>query len=939
MSSPTLYLIDGYAQIFRAYYAIRSGMHSPHTGEPTHAVFGFAAMLLKLLHQYQPAWLAVALDAPGKTFRDELYPAYKATREATPGDLIVQIPRIRELIAGFGIPIVEQSGYEADDVLATVTSRVLADPALAALQVCIVSRDKDLEQLIGPRVAMLDVHQDLVVDAAALWEAKGIRPDQVIDMLTLMGDTSDNVPGVDGVGPKTAAQLLREFGSLDNLLANLDRVKGKRRENIARAVPHLPLSKRLVTLDHDAPLAFDLEAARVGPPDVDALLRLCDQLGFQRFREEIKRLGGDAGARDPFASPAPPEPNGAPAVATPATAPAAQMGYRCITTREGLVELARNLAGAPLVAVDTETTGLSRDAELVGLSFAWAPGAAAYVPLLSPEPDQHLDPALSLGVLAPVLENRHVAKCGHNLKFDAAILRRRGIRLRGIVCDSMLASILIDPSAQAHKLEALAREHLNWEMIPITDLIRQPVQASLFEEFDEPGPTSMQAVPLDRITTYAAEDADVALRLAAVLGGRLDELGMGPLMREVEAPLTAVLAEMEQVGILCEPAELRRQGQGLSNRVEELRHAIFAVVGHPFTLDSTRQLGTVLFDELGLAAGRRTKTGRSTDISVLEKLAGEEDVNDARTSVPRLVIEYRQLTKLISTYLGNLAEAVDPRDGRIHTTFHQLVTATGRLASHGPNLQNIPVRTEVGRQIRRAFVAPPDGVLLAADYSQVELRLLAHLSGDRGLIDAFLSGADIHTAVAAQVFGVAPDQVTREQRGHAKTINFGIIYGVTSYGLARRIPGLTNEAAADLITGYKRRFPGIARFLAECVHQADAHGFVATILGRRRAIPELRSTNGNTRGLGERLAINSVVQGSAADLIKVAMVRLQERIERENLPLRMLLQIHDELIFETPRDHADAMAHLVRHEMEHAMDLAVPLSAECGVGRDWLEAK
>jgi DNA polymerase-1 len=715
-----------------------------------------------------------------------------------------------------------------------------------------------------------------------------------------------------------------------NLLANLDQVKGKKRESLEAAAGHLPLSRELVTLRRDAVIDFNLPRVAVRPPDVEGLLRLCEQLGFHRLRDDVRLLAQPAAPAEPAA----PEVSPAPVLAAAGTG-----DYRCLTTAAELRELVETLRRAPLVAVDTETTGLDREARLCGVSLAWRAGGGVYVPTLSPEPDRHLDAAAALAILGPLLADPAVPKCGHNLKFDAAVLRREGVKLRGVVCDTMLAGVLLDPAQASAKLEHLAQLRLGREMVPLSDLIEPEAQPSLFDEGGGGRPRTIDAVPLDRVTVYAAEDADVSLQLAEVLIPELEQAGMARLMAEVEAPLTWVLAEMEHLGVLCDPAELRRQGQGLLARVEELKSQIFALVGHEFGLDSTKQLAAVLFDELGLAPGRKTKTGQSTDIAVLEKLAAEERADVPLSAVPRLVIEYRQLTKLISTYLGNLAEAVDPRDGRIHTNFHQMVTATGRLASSNPNLQNIPVRTEIGRQIRHAFVAPPGAVLLAADYSQVELRLLAHLSGDRNLIEAFRQGADIHTAVAAQVFGVAPENVTREQRGHAKTINFGIIYGVTSFGLARRIPGLDNAAAQRLIDDYKRRFPGIARFLAECVEAAQSRGYVATILGRRRAIPEINSSNGNTRALGERLAINSVVQGSAADLIKIAMVRLARRIEAEELPLRMLLQIHDELIFEAPAERSAELAALVRAEMEAALSLSVPLEAECGVGRDWYEAK
>jgi DNA polymerase-1 len=602
--------------------------------------------------------------------------------------------------------------------------------------------------------------------------------------------------------------------------------------------------------------------------------------------------------------------------------------YHAITTRAQLEELAEALRAQPIISVDTETTGLRREAALCGISLAWEPGHAVYVPVRSPDPGAHLDEAAVLSILRPVLEDPEVSKCGHNIKFDAQVLLRAGVRLRGIVFDSLLASILSDRAQSAHKLDHLALTLLNYPMIPITDLIGEG-----------PEQRTMDTVPLEQIVPYAAEDADIALRLYHHLSPRLESMGLTALLREIEAPLTSVLAEMEAHGILCDPDVLLRLGEELGARVEELRKQVHEICGCEFHLDSTHQLADVLFDRLGLAPGRKTKTGRSTDIQVLEKLAAQEDRNDPRTSIPRLIIEYRHLRKLISTYLGNLRGSINPETKRIHTTFRQLDTATGRLVSDAPNMQNIPTRTEVGRQIRKAFLAPPGHRLICADYSQIELRLLAHLSEDAALLEAFIQDLDIHTAVASQVFGVSPEEVTREQRNRAKTINFGIIYGVTPFGLARRIEGLDVDGAARLIADYRQRYAGIDRFLQRCVQQALEYGYVCTMMGRRRAIPEIQSPNGNTRSLGERLAINTVVQGSAADLIKAAMVKVQQRIDGERLPLKLLLQIHDELVFEAPADAAPEAAALICEEMERAMALRVPLKAEAGIGADWMSAK
>ena len=950
----TLYLIDAYAQIFRAYYAIRNGMNSPVTGEPTHAVFGMTGMLFKLLSQYRPEYVAVALDAPGKTFRDEMYAEYKATRNATPDDLTSQTPRIFELIEHCGIPIISKPGLEADDVMAIITCQVLADPACRDVQVRLVSKDKDLEQLLSDRAALFDIHTDATLDVAGLAAAKGITPEQVIDYLALIGDSVDNVPGVEGIGPKTASQLLQQYGTIDGIYAHIEEIKGKRRENLEKARGHIELSRRLVTLECNVDLGFKLEDARVRPMNLPGMLDLFQQLGFGRFQEEAKRLaqsgqapgapGALAAADEPqdlFSEPVAAQQSlfaestdaaaAPPALPVADTAEVAVTGaYRAITTLKALNELVAVLQSQPMVSVDTETTGLERDAALVGVSIAWETGAGDYIPIRSTEPASHLDLAAVLAALRPILENPAIPKCGHNLKFDALVFLRQGVHLRGVCFDSMLAATLLDPSRGASKLDNLALSVLNYRMIPISALIGEKT---------DPEQRSMESVPLEQMTQYAAEDADIALRLYHALLPVLQEQKMADLVCKVEAPLAVVIAEMEANGILCDPEELVRQGKALGTRVDTLREQIREAAGFDFDLNSTKQLADALFDRLGFKVGKKTKTGRSTDVEVLEKLTLDENREKPHTAVPRLILEYRQLQKLISTYLGNLRAAIDPKDGRIHSTFHQLVTATGRLASHNPNLQNIPVRSEIGREIRKAFYSAPGNCLICADYSQIELRLLAHLSGDVALITAFEKDLDIHAAVASEVFGVPLEQVTREQRNRAKTINFGIIYGVTAYGLARRVEGLDYEAAVRLIADYKKRYAGIDAFLNGCVAQALSLGYVTTLMGRRRAIPEINGNNAQIRSLGERLAINSVVQGSAADLIKLAMVNVQRRIDEERRPVKLLLQIHDELIFESPEDVAEEQARVIREVMESAMTLRVPLRVDSGVGPNWRDAK
>ncbi|MEX0774710.1 MAG: DNA polymerase I [Phycisphaeraceae bacterium] len=965
----TLYIIDGHAQIFRAYFAIRGGMTSPITGEPTHAVFGFAGMLLKLFNQFKPQYVVMAIDSPGKTFRDELYDQYKAHRPPAPADLASQEQRIFELTRMFGVPILAHSGAEADDIIATVVRRVLADPAQPDLHLRMVSKDKDLEQLLGPRVTMFDIHTDTTIDTAWLKENKGVTPEQVVDMLAMIGDKVDNVPGVEGIGPKTAAALISEFGSIDHLLANLDKIKGKRRENLEKGKATLPLSRKLVQLKDDLALDFTLADAAIRPVDASGVRHMFEELGFRRHQTDLDKLLGQRAAmetteakpqaaekseiRNPTASTAQAKseiPRAAPfatslfeddqptatatttATQTSATAPDAA-DYRAITTRAQLDDLCTTLARQTLIAFDTETIGLGSRVRLCGLSLAWQPGSAVYLPICSPQQASHLDEAAVLNTLRSILENPAIGKCGHNLKYDLRVVRHAGVAMRGVVFDSMIASHLLNEPG--HGLDHLALSHLHHHMMQISELIGIDHGAGPLLGSQR----TMDQVPLERITTYAADDAEVSLRLHDVLEPRLKLLGMEELSQRVEMPLVEVLAEMEHHGIRVDGAVLQEQKRVLAGRIEQLQAEIHQHAGSIFNIDSTRQLGDVLFKQLALPIVKRTKTGASTDVEVLEKLADRDDLSPQQTAVLGRIVEYRQLTKLVNTYLDNLRQSIRPDSGRVHAQFQQTGAATGRLSSNSPNLQNIPIRTEIGRNIRKAFIAEPGHRLISADYSQIELRVLAHLSHDKALIEAFEQDLDIHAAVAAQVFGVPLEQVTREQRASAKVINFGIVYGVTPYGLARRIEGLDLERARTLISDYKRRFAGIGEFLDKCIAQAEQLGYVTTIMGRRRQIREIASRNPNVRSLGERLAINSVVQGSAADLIKLAMVNLYQRIHRDGLPLKLLLQIHDELVLEAPESAADDMARIVEHEMQHAMDLRVPLKVQAGVGADWFSVK
>ncbi|MBX3357126.1 MAG: DNA polymerase I [Phycisphaeraceae bacterium] len=973
---PTLYLIDGYAQFFRAYHAIRTPMTSPVTKEPTNMSFGFLGMLLKLLRAEgqigadggRPDYLAVAIDVSGdtETFRSTLYPEYKTNRPPPPEDLFPQVDRCLAALRAIGVPVVGVEGFEADDTIATlVTSLRAAHPDL---RIRIISKDKDLKQLLAANaVEMYDIHTDLLITADTLKADSGLTPPQVIDMLALMGDSVDNVPGVEGVGPKTAAELITTYGTLDNLIAHADKIKGKRGERLREAIPRLALSRELVSLRHDAPVSLDLQAADTKRLNLDSLLPILRELGFNRYQDEVRALLGAAGGSP---TPVAPKPAASGAAARPLAAgglfdhlepdpssvPSSSStrppnpGYRSITTHADLDSLIGQLRTAPVIAIDTETTGLSPiSSALCGISLSIEPGTGVYIPIRSPAPVEHLDAGTVLKALGPILADADRPKTGHNLKFDQMVLRAAGAPLAGIAFDSMIASYLIDSSRSSHSLDALALALLNHTNISITELIGSG-----------PSQRTFDTVPVDLATQYAAEDADIALRLREVMLPHLRAMGLMPLLSEVETPLLEVLAELEWNGIRVDPAELDRQRDRLQTRIGELKKQIesaaYDAIERPFNPDSPRQLAGVLFNRrddaaepgLGLKPVKRIKTGYSTDTEVLEQLASDPTI---LTPIPQLILDYRQLTKLVSTYLVALKDAINPATGRIHASFNQTVAATGRLSSSDPNLQNIPIRSDIGREIRRAFVAEPGHVLVTADYSQIELRILAHLSRDPALIDAFMRGEDIHAAVAAQIHHVPIGEVTKEQRNSAKMVNFGIVYGITAFGLARRL-GIDNSAAAEIIDSYKRRFSGITTFLQECIEQARSTGYVETMLKRRRPIPDIESRNPARRSLAERTAINSVVQGSAADLIKLAMIDLHRRLSpspsaaawRGGKPpdiagVRMLLQIHDELVFEAVEGVAERARRLIVERMESAMTLTVPLKADSAVAMNWFDGK
>jgi DNA polymerase I len=927
----TFYIIDGHAQIFRAYFAPFRDLASP-TGEPTKATFVFTQWLLNLIETRKPHYLAMAVDTGDEfVFRKEIFPEYKAHREPPPEDFFPQEQKILQIVRDLGIPIFAKRGFEADDLIATMVHK-LRD---RGFQVVIVSRDKDIRQLIDDSTRMYDVQSDSITDTQRMQSELGYLPAQAIDVQTLMGDSVDNVQGIPGVGEKTAAKLIASYGNVDGILKNVDKLTPKMKENFQKYADRLPIARQLVTLKNDVDFEFDPEKCVFTGLKVETLRPHLQSLGFTSLLKrlspgetlppapapaiKVKLPAPSAGLFDSIAESAPEH------LAPPAPLTCADCDYELVQTPEQLKAFVKELKKQKRFAFDTETDALGAMASsLVGMSFSWKPRTGWYIAVCGPQGSTFLDCDATMEMLRPILESPKIKKVGHNLKYDLLVMRQAGIEVRGVELDSMIAAFVLDSSRLQYGIDRLALDYLNILKVPTSDLIGKGSKQ-----------ISMRQVDLARIAAYAAEDADVALRLADLLEARLaDHPELRKLCDEVETPLIGVLVEMEANGIAVDPSVLKEQSQVLGVRIEDLREKIFEAAGLEFNPDSPKQLQEILFNRLGLKSIKKTKTGDSTDVEVLEKLADKHPV-------PRLILDYRSLVKLKNTYLDNLTEFVNPKTGRIHASFNQIGAGTGRLSCSDPNLQNIPIRTDEGRRIRLAFV-PGDrkkNVLLTADYSQIELRVLAHFTREPALMRAFEADEDIHRAVAAEVFGVPLDQVTRDQRAQAKIINFGIVYGVSAFGLARRIEGLTTPAAQKLIDDYNRRFPAIAQFLNQCVMEAQTHGYVKTILGRRRAVPEIRSNTLSIRNMGERIAINSVVQGSAADLIKVAMNNIHRRIKRENRPSRMLLQIHDELVFETPENVVEAEAEMIRQEMTSAIKLTAPLKVEVGWGKNWQEVK
>jgi DNA polymerase-1 len=891
---PTLYILDAYSLIYQVFHAIPL-MTGP-AGQPTHAVFGIFRDLLNLRKNRKPDLLAAAFDGAGPVFRSEMFAEYKAQRKPMPEELIPQIPVIRKLFEAFRIPVLIHEGVEADDVIATLA----VSAADRGLDVFICTADKDARQLISDRIQLFNLRKSQIMDAAALQVDWGVSPGQVVDLLALTGDAVDNIPGVPGIGVKTAAELLQTHGDLETLLSNIDKVSGpKRKQNLREHAETARRARALIELRTDVPLDLDWDALRVGEYDYSALKAICVECGFHQFLNELVDTSK------------PPE------------AEWRTDAYPIIDTPEALRAFVAELEAQPKFCLDTETTSIDPlRADIVGYSFCWEEGRAFYLPVRGPMGSRVLDPDATLQALRPALTNPKTEKVGQNLKYDMLVLRRAGIELSGPVTDTMVLSYLLESGERNHNLDELARRFLDHTMIPITALIGKGKAQLLMDQVEIP-----------KIAAYAGEDADAAWRLEAILGPRTRSEGLWDLYAALERPLIAVLAEMEAAGITVDVQRLRSLSKEFSERLNAIETEIFNLAGHAFNIASGPQLSQVLFQELKLPVVKKTPGGEpSTAVEVLEELAN-------RHPLPRLLIQHRQLAKLKGTYLDALPALVHPEDGRIHSSFSQVVAATGRLSSSDPNLQNIPVRTEDGRQIRQAFVPGfPGWSLLTADYSQIELRILAHYSKDPALVRAFAEDRDIHTVVASQIFRVSEDKVDSNQRRVAKTVNFGVIYGLSPYGLASRL-GISQTEAAAFIDAYFTEYAGVEAFITRTLEGALAQGRVETILGRRRAINGIKNTTGRNRNLAERTAVNTVIQGSAADLIKRAMLAVDRRLREERLQTRMLLQIHDELVFEAPDPEIPRLAALVNEAMTTALDLDVPLKVDMAWGPNWLDVE
>jgi DNA polymerase-1 len=887
-AKPVLYLIDATATIHRAYHAIR-GL-STSTGLPTNAVFGFTRMLIKLLHDWSPEYIALCFDSKEKTFRHEMYSDYKANRPPMPEDMRVQLPYIREIVEGFRLPVIELPGFEADDLIGTLAARA----EKAGFPVVMITGDKDFVQLVTEKVSIWDPMKDKVTDLETVRQT-GLEPPQIIDMMGFSGDSSDNIPGVPGIGPKTALSLIQTFGSMALVYERIDAVASKSvRQKLLDHKDQAFLSRSLATISTDVPLSVQLEDFRISPPDTALLANLFKTLEFRQLQQEY-----------------------------PVSSDLSRKHYAAVFTQEELNQLLSNLSGARILSLDTETT--SEDpmkAELVGLSFSTIADHAFYIPVghVYPNAPTQLDIDLVLNAIKPILENPEIPKLGQNIKYDAIVLARYGISLHGIIFDDMVASYLINPSLRAHSLDQIAMDHLNHKTITFQEVTGKGAHAGF------------RTVPIESAIPYACEDADIALMAKEVLVPKLEALGLMDLLEQVEIPLINVLTRMEMRGVCVDCDRLRLLSKSFESQLSDIETRIYAAAGETFNIQSHQQLGQILFEKLKLPTQKKTKkkTGYSTDVEVLTDLAVHHEL-------PDLVLRHRTLAKLKSTYTDALLDLVHPKTGRIHTSYNQTVTATGRLSSSDPNLQNIPIRSEEGRQIRSAFIPQEGWIMVSADYSQIELRILAHCSEDPLLIDAFIRDEDIHSRTASEVFGGLPGMMTPELRRQAKIINFGILYGMGAFSLAREL-GISQKMAKAYIDQYFKRYRCVREYTEHTIASARQLQKTSTLLGRIRLLPDINSQNSNIRSFAERIAVNTPIQGTAADLIKLAMIRVETDFSAKGFQAAMLMTVHDELVFEVPDSELEAVTTRIREIMEGVWQLKVPLKVNIASGKNWAEA-
>jgi DNA polymerase I len=886
MSKQRLFLIDGNSFCYRAYYAIKGLMNSK--GFPTNAIYGFIAILKKIIESESPELIAVAFDLKGPTFRHERYDDYKAHRKPMPDDLVVQIPYIKEIIQAYNMPIYEKKGFEADDIIGTIASQAQEQ----GLTTFIVTGDKDALQLVSKKIKVYSTHKEgLVYDEEKVKQRYGVGPERMIDIMALMGDASDNIPGVPGIGEKTAIDLIKEFESLDNLIENIDKLKSQAKKNIIKQnIDKAMLSRELATIDRQVDIDIDFDDMKIKEPDQDKLLKLFREFEFRKLIEQVAPSNDLEGA------------------------------YKVISSKEEFEKLCKSLSLYKEWAFDFETTSTDpMDCDIVGVSFCWKAGAAEYISFIK-TPATFSDKKYILSKLKIIFEDPSIKKIGQNIKYEKLLLKNQGIELQGISFDTMVASYLLNPSKPNHNLSDIAMEYLGVSMTPIQELIGKGRSK-----------ITMADVAIPDISLYCCQDSDATFQLKAVLDKKLGEKGLSKLFQEIELPLIDVLSDMEYFGVNIDTLFLQKMSKTMQARLDALTRDIYKLAGCEFNINSPKQLGCVLFEKLELPVIKKTKTGASTDVDVLKALA----INHA---LPKEILEYRELSKLISTYINSLPELINKETKKVHTSFNQTVTATGRLSSSGPNLQNIPIKTEMGKKIRRAFIPCfKDGFILSADYSQIELRILAHLSGDKALIDAFDKDADIHRFTASLIFDCNEEDVDDDMRSQAKTVNFGIIYGISPYGLSRQL-GIGPEIAKGFIDAYFLRYPGVYEYMQSQIEFAEGKGYVLTMFNRRRYIPEITSANQNIRQFAQRTAINTPIQGTAADMIKIAMININKTLKDNTLTSRMILQVHDELVFDVHKAELEAVKGIVKKGMEEVVDLKVPILVDMASGTSWEDA-